>query len=517
MTFSDFAWRCAHYGVFALSITLLMPDPAAAVCRVVEPIGEDGVAFDPTTTVVVVQAPDQIVDYHCTSEQQLPSPQGFREFDDEEEARKGDEESEDSRPSIDRMLMERPEEMDPSICPDGTPAYPVRDTLTHVVMQPSVFARGGRAGLVMPIHRRSDVHAAPESTIELVAALEETMVHETIEFVEDASLGLQCSDPHYAHAGPMLPSPLALYGCGDGGYYRPGLESGETSVVEYSDGESVQFEAIPVSADYTATVLSATTAEALFMWLDDNGFAHDVVDDAAFRKYVGEDHWFVAIDVHPEDLGGEQRALAPLVVTYRGDQFPITHELTFDPDGGIIETDLFVLAEQRMRIEQGDSIVTYANAFSVPSESEIGGFGLSSGWMTRIHMERNMSDALQLDTRLVAESEELAFEPIVETVERTTRVRIAQACCPGNAIPDSDAPPRTFMEERTYAANERPSDDTLFYSAPAMDSDYCYGGAHYDEPYSGEYACAAAGSAVSWGPIVFMIVLGLRRRRKRQA
>ena len=54
----------------AIAIGGLTPPLASAVCRVVEPIegGGDGVLFDPTTTVLVVKSPDQIVDYECPEE-----------------------------------------------------------------------------------------------------------------------------------------------------------------------------------------------------------------------------------------------------------------------------------------------------------------------------------------------------------------------------------------------------------------------------------------------------------------
>lgn len=508
--------RCA-----AASLALLLiPSVAGAVCRVIEPsTGEDTVAFDPTTTVLVVQAPEQVVEWLCPVQRRFePWENDEPEFDQRNLHPVDSDEKEDGEDAD-------AEPIDPSVCWDGSPAEPVYDTLTHVVVQPSVYARGGRAGLVMPIHRRADVNAGPADVMARVGGLQDAWVEEQLEFEEDGSLGLQCSDPHYASAegtsGFMLPSPLMLYGCSDDGsdFYRPGLEGGETSVVEYSDGESVEFEQIPVSDDYTATVLSATSEDALFQWMDNNNFAHDAVDDAAFAKYVGEGQWFVALDVHPEDLGGEQRALAPIVVTYRGDEFPVTHELSFDPEGGIIETDLFVLAPQRMAVEDGDSLVTYAGAFSLDvfEDADLNRFGLSEGWLTRIHMERRMSDILQLDTRLIVEDGPEAREEVLPTLQRTTRVRIAQACCPGNAIPDSDAPARIYNESRRYRLSEAPDDTTLFYSTPVMDPDFCYGGASYDEVgYGGsdDYGCTVAGATASYSPLFLALFIVWRKRRR---
>lgn len=343
----------------------------------------------------------------------------------------------------------------------------------------------------------------------------EAEVHEHVEFVEDSSLGLQCSDPHYADLG-ALAAPLALYGCGNGDYYRPGLEGEGTSVVEYSDGDRVEYEAIPVSADYTATVLTASSLEALTLWMDENEFAHDEIDDAAFRRYVGEGRWFVAIEVTPEDLGGEERALAPLVVTYLGHEFPITHELSYDPDGGVVETDLFVMAPTRVHVADGDARVVYAAPFALDPfrDVELDSFGSGDGWLTRLHLERRMSDALQMDSELVPDP--LSVEEVHPVIERTTRVRVAQGCCGSNSIPDSDAPARTFIEERIYMESDAPDDSSFFYAVPPQDPDYCPGGTMYDEPGYG-YACTLTGAAASWSPVLMAIFLTVRRKRRARA
>lgn len=476
----------------------LAPPAASAVCRVVEPVegGGDGVLFDPTTTVLVVKAPDQIVDYECPEEALLG-------------------------------MEDRPwEREDPAVCPDGvTEATPIRDTLIHVVVQPALYANGGTAGLIMPLPRRTDVNTAPEGLFDALNSLMRIRVRETVEFVEDSSLGYQCSDPHYSGLDPRIldvaAAPTMLYGCaGEDGYYRPGLEGSDTSEVEYSEGDTVEFEAIPVSDDYDATVLNASSLEALTMWLDGNDFAHDAVDDAAFQRYVGEGNWFVAIHVHPPDLGGELRALAPIVVTYRGEDFPITHELSYDPAGGVIETDLFVLAPTKMAVGDGDAITSYArpfelNLFEHPEHWVLRGFGLHAGFLTRMHLERRMADALQVDTKLVEAGDLSVVEP--DPIERYTRVRIAQACCPGQSIPIDGE--RTFTEVREYDLGSAPPDDTLFYRAPPPEAMNCPGGDYYEARAAelgygtDDYSCTVAGAAVSWSPVLLVVMLSWRRRR----
>ncbi len=465
-------------------------------------------SFDPLTTVLVVQVPRQTVAYGCL---ERPDADALYELTGAEPAEHHGAEA---------------------LCPDGSAAIPLQDTITHAILQPSLYANGGSAGLVMPLPRRADVNIGPQALIDQAQSLIRANVRETVEFVEDPSLGYQCSDPHYSvNTHPTndgfnpLAAPLMLYGCSDGSsdYYRPGLDGRDTSVVSYGETGSVEFESIPISEEYEVTVLSASTLEALVTWLDERGFEHDEIDDAAFSRYVGEGRWFAAVQVTPALDGGVKQALPPLVVSWRGADFPITNEISYDPDGGIIETDLFVLAPQKMAV-LGDSVVRFAAPFELGyADDAIGSFGLESGWLTRINLERNMSDALQMDSELVPAGD--AVEVYVDWVERSTTVRIAQACCSGNAIPRGGA--RTFTEVWEYGPGDRPSDDDYFYRAPPPDGSACtyssYGGSSggggsgstssSDEP-SGSYLCTVTGAVGSWSPLVVALFFIARRRRR---
>jgi hypothetical protein len=446
--------------VVACAAALLLamsPHPARAVCRVVEPLSssdDPGVVFDGTTTVLFVVAPDQIVDYRCADEGTRPDPET-------------------------------------RLCPGGVAAMEVRDTLIHAAVRPALFANGGTAGLIMPVPARADVHPAPAELFEAVAGLMELDVHETIEFVEDPDLGYQCTDPHYSSntMDVLVALPGALYGCGDG-YYTPGLEDRETerwrpdaagprrpdgavggsssSVVEGSEDEDVvRFERISTTDAYEVTVLNASTMDALLAWLDEQGFAHSADDDAAFAHYVGEGAWFVAIEVQPPALDGAHLALEPLVVTWRGSQVPVMNRLQYDPRGGAVVTDAFVMAPDRMEVSDGGGEILYAAPATFLFDARLNRFGLSEGWLTRIETERRMEIELP-DAALVPAATEEEVRPVIE---RSTRVRIAQACCPSQSIPRGT--PRTFVVERTYREGEEPPDETLYYRAPPPDPADC--------------------------------------------
>ncbi|MEO0323852.1 MAG: DUF2330 domain-containing protein [Myxococcota bacterium] len=480
--------------VRALGIALalaLVPAGAAAICRVVEPLSGSAVRFDEETAVLVVEAPDQLVDHDC---------------------------ADGSRPEEVPPPADTPWAGSSWVCADGTSAAPVLGGLVHAVVQPRILGGGGHAGLIMPVPARADVNLAPPELLRTARELVVAEVTETLEFVEDASLGFQCSDPHYSANEPpaALAAPLALYGCGDSGdFYRPGLSSFDASVVEYEDGGTVAFEEIALSDAYEVTVLSASDLEALTRWLDDNGFAHDASDDAAFERYLGEDHWFVALNVAPP-ADAEAAPLAPLVVSWPADRFVMTHELSFDGDmGGVIETDVLVLAPGRRAPVDGFARTLGALPFALEEGSPLEAFGLLEGWVTHLHFERRLADASRVDAALVPGPNDLLRPQ--ET--RATRVRIARACCEGNAIPGGEG--RSFTETRTYLANAPPPDDSLFYQAPAPDPENCSRAARdawaedagWTTPEG--VACSVAGATASWAPVLLAFGLGLRRRRRR--
>ena len=502
------------------------PSAASAVCRVVTPVAESGrepVVFDPTTMAVFVIAPDQIVDYECPLgttpvEPMDPRPAPFEP----EEPAVG--EVLDAGVAIDAGF-------DPSVCDDGSMAEPVRGSLVHVVVQPSIYANGGEAGLIMPVPGRADVHVAPAEVMRTVGSLQRARVEETVTFTEDPSLGHQCSDPHYSVLDDVLAAPLALYGCGDmeGDYYRPGLDRYETES-EHNEGGVVEVERIETTDDYEVAMINASSLEALTGWLDDNGFAHSEIDDAAFSAYVQEGAWFMAVKVTPQALGGQHVALAPLVVTWIGDTVPVMNRLQYQPGGGMLITDAFVIAPSKMVVADGDGDLQYAAPTDFGSHYMLGGFGIDHGWLTRIVLTRN-THVEKEDTVLVATDDTEEIRPVIT---REVAVRIAGPCCPGNAIPDRAGATRTFTEERTYIDGEGPADD-YFAMSPPVDPQYCPGGSMYepsddpgyygDDSGSGYYYCSVDDTRTrrrmlalgSWLPllIAFGGILWRRRRLSR--
>lgn len=477
----------ALFSLFAAALAaVVVPGVASAICRVVEPShdsGDPGVAFDPRTSALYVLAPDQVVDADC-ADGSIPEPSGDDNYR----------------------------------CTDGTAAALTRDTLVSLVVQPSILAMGGTAGLIMPVAARPDVATGSSELLRAAAALEVPMIHETVVVHEDPSLGHQCSDPHYSRVIHPAELATALWGCG-AEYYRPGTEERPTTTVDYSDAGTVEVETISTTDAYDVTVLSASSLEALSAWLDDHGFAHSDVDDDAFGAYVGEDHWFVAVHVHP-DASGLSLALDPIVVTWRGNALPLQHRLQYTPHGGVLTTDAWVFAPSRVDAADGSAFTLYA-APADAGDGPLAGFGLSHGWLTHLEATRISSNYLD-DSELVLAD---APEELRGTVERRTDARIAAPCCPGGGTALTDPAAFTSYEhERTYLASETPEIPAEWLGAtPSPGAEYCGGetlGLFESESRPDLRGCAVArgrvGEAIlGWGPLAFALGALLWRRRSK--
>jgi hypothetical protein len=241
---------------------------AHAICRVVQPERTEGdtsaLEFDPTTMVLYVLAPDQVIGYECRT-QRAPRDGGVVRPPDAGVTADGglDAAVESGTPSdgavtdgvvatdamampldgavsmdamapdgavdtaegddggLPPMLSEDAGTGDAAVgsmvpepemtCPEGTIAVAMWGTVTHMVIQPRIVASDGEAALVMPVPARPDVHLAEADLFRRVGELMAPLVsYRTVE-VPDASLGYQCHDP--AWSGGSSPSSGSV-GCG---------------------------------------------------------------------------------------------------------------------------------------------------------------------------------------------------------------------------------------------------------------------------------------------------------------
>ncbi|MBX7190459.1 MAG: DUF2330 domain-containing protein [Sandaracinaceae bacterium] len=514
---------------------------ARAICRVVESEEAPPVAFDATTNAFFVVLDDVIIDYRCPEDDEALSLSdwGRRQLGD-----MLDHEVPSSHlPPFEALGLTpitstgvdagAPDAGVARVCRHGEPATEVHSPIVSLVIQPRLLGGGGHAGLVMPVAARPDVALGPSDAFSQLAAVGDSLserVHETVLVTEDASLGFQCTDPHYTSEaeGPsseevlatIAAAPLALYGCGssDSAYYRPGTGSRGTHQIDYGDAGTVSYETIPVSEAYSVTALSASSLEALVLWMDANGFAHDEVDDEAFSAYVGAGRWFVALDVHPpEDLATTElgvTGLSPLVVSWPGDEVPIQNRLQFDPEGGTVLTDAYVLAAGRVDAEDGSALTLAAGTADLVGS--LASFGLTRGTLTHLRLARQQHETLE-DSRIVPIS---AVAPApTHTVELTTRVRIPLACCEGGGVASSAAPPRTFTYERTYPrAMGTPEIPEAWFRSPEHPSSASFCAVSRSSYGSGLFCAAASTPVTGFGPIAFALwLLAWRGRRRRAA
>lgn len=416
------------------------PGAALAICRVVEPVEErGGVWFDPNTLVLYVVAPGQTVGHRClTRDGGVDASASMLDAS----GVSADDAGADDDASVggDDAGSERgaPETRDAGAgCPDGKVA--VEGTVIHMVVQPGVLAGGGRAGLVMPVPARPDVHAANDDLFQQLGMRLEPEIVTTTEYVEDASLGYQCNDPKGASGGGCGGDDTWNYpeddygpiGSDRGAFYDPETEEAALGRVMIGDGV-VRFEEALSTPDYDVTVLSATTFNALEGWLDNNGFAHNAEDDEAFRAYVVKGAWFVALDVHPAMHGAGGGALSPVVLSWRGDDVPLLHRLQFHADGGEITTEAFVMAPTRMNAADGSAETLYAAPAGFGGG--IAGFGLAEGWLTQLRFTRHL-DEWKEDSVLYAVNDWYEVRPVLERIER---IRIPSSECPSRSSSSSD-------------------------------------------------------------------------------
>lgn len=413
------------------------PGTAHAICRVVEPVEErGGVVFDPTTLVLYVLAPQQIVDYRCpvpdAGTMLPPADAGGMMMMPIDPGDIFDAGFEDDGGASLGPVMPEPDAAvpPPPLTPDPPPAgacagdvrpMPVRGSVVHMVVQPSVLSTGGRAGLVMPVPARPDIHASNADLFVALGARLQPRVQTTTIEIEDESLGFQCHDPNGGCSGDdSLEDDFdpGQRGSDDGVFFDPDSQDGGLQEIMIGEG-LVRFEQALVTEDYDVTVLNASTPEALDIWLGLNGFAHDAEDDAAFAAYVAEGAWFVALDVHPQG----ERDLSPLVVSFRSEEIPLMHRLQYDSHGGTLVTDAFVMAPYRMDAVDGSALTLYAAPAGFAGE--VAGFGLAEGWLTHLRFERDTAE-VRADSSLrgVAGSQ---VRPVLERIER---VRIPSSNCP---------------------------------------------------------------------------------------
>ena len=191
----------------ALSAVLQLPGSGHAICRIVEPLEETGgVVFDPTTMALYVIAQNQPVRRICVP---VPLPplgaddagaEGAADdasADDDAGGASGDDDAGAwlADGVLEEMTDDRP-------CAAGEQLGYERGSIIHLAIQPSVLAWGGNAGLVMPVPARPDIHRASPRLFEELGARLTPRIEMTIEYIEDESLGQQCSDPKACNMTP---------------------------------------------------------------------------------------------------------------------------------------------------------------------------------------------------------------------------------------------------------------------------------------------------------------------------
>jgi hypothetical protein len=147
-------------------------------------------------------------------------------------------------------------------------------------------------------------------------------------------------------------------------------------------------QAVPATPAIFARLLSRRMPSPR-SWLDDNGFSH-ARRRRGLRGLRGR-RPLVRGAAGPSTAGEGARDLAPLVVSWLGSEVPVTHRLQYDPEGGTLATDAWVLAPTRMDVEDGSAITSSADRV-LPVPDTLRGFGLGFGYLTHLRIARQQRD-----------------------------------------------------------------------------------------------------------------------------
>ncbi len=117
--------------------------------------------------------------------------------------------------------------------------------------------------------------------------------------------------------------PLTMFDAGCGSSTATGDVDWDADGGDGDPTGDVQVEAEYLVGDYAISILSANDSQALFTWLDDNGYHLADATIPVLQDYIDQQMYFLAAEVSPEATLADGSALPPLQVGYDSDAFTI--------------------------------------------------------------------------------------------------------------------------------------------------------------------------------------------------
>jgi hypothetical protein len=302
---------------------------------------------------------------------------------------------------------------------DGAwPCEPIEGEAITMVVQPRfrIGADGAAFALLMVTPTPPAVSlAAPElfRDLALATAPEAVVVPD---YVEDRSLGYQCSDPKW-NSEPV--------DCGgSGGYwsYDDDYDLPEPEPVDLPEPDDAAL--VDTIGAYQVARLQLAEVGELATWLTDNGYQHTAADLEALRPYV-EDGWTtVAVRVTAD--GALDGGLEPLSMTWEGSEIRLPLGVSRQPAPAEAWLTVYIAAEGRYELPTAN--ISYAQP------TAMGG----ARFLTR--------NDLWADLSLGAVADPVAFaidgNPTYrDTVEVRQEIRIPSSDCPPPPPRDRDDDP----------------------------------------------------------------------------
>lgn len=393
----------SKYSILVIALAVSSSAPAWGICRVVQEEGSPPPVIAPEQSVLLIKHDDVVIRSECGGTDAGSQDGGLTDasvgLDDAGLGGNTFDASPVSLldggqgPSLDAGNVDAG---DPPICEE------IRGEAITMIVQPefTLGADGSRFALLMVTPSWPLVAVADRDILHdlAVATSPEVLVYES--YIEDASLGYQCSDPKWN-----------AQGCGGGAWSSSGSDWRPPNSDPFPSGDPPQIPEIQTIGAYEVARLNVGNTLELADWLGSFDYLYTDADLAATEPYIDMGWTIVAVRVRHDF--GHHGGITPLSFSWAGSELRLPTGISVAPPPSESHLTVYVSAEQRYDFPQSN--IPYAQP---------AGFGGGS-FLTRNDM--------WVDLSLGADSDPIAFassglERESVSVERV--VRIPSSRCP---------------------------------------------------------------------------------------
>ncbi len=390
-------WFRLGVGVVVLAISA----DAAAICRLVSEPDKPPPVIEPEQPVLIIKR-TQTIGQTCDP----PADAGAG----------SDAGAGDAGPADAGMADAGPADAGPDA---GWPCQPIEGDAITMVVQPrfQIGADGAAFALLMVTPSPPVIQLAAPSLfrdLALATAPEPVVVPN---YIEDASLGYQCSDPKWSYGSPGGGCVPAESGHWD---YGNDYELPDPTPVDLPDPDDAVV--ISTLGAYQIARLTLSEPGELASWLDTYGYQYGQADLDAIAPYIAGGWTVVAVRVITDaPVNG---GLEPLSLTWAGTEIRLPLAVSRQPAPAEEWLTVYVAADGRYDFPGGD--VSYAEASRMAGTT----------FLTRTQLWADLSLGTDADPVAFAVAGNPTYR---DTVEVTQDIRIPSSKCPPPPPPPAGA------------------------------------------------------------------------------